>query len=131
MMGGTWKRGKAQIKDYLGLALLRADLTIVVDTVVDAKDIVHKMQDPRLFVLHDQIYVGSYHRMTPLWLIPPVLPSILDIDGVPSNATIQVPNVWESNMTVWLRTFGACTKDREIQRKGKNLNFFVDGDNEP
>jgi hypothetical protein len=130
MMGGTWKRAKTQVKDYLGLALLRADLTIVADTVVDAKDIVHKMQDPRLFVLHDQIYVGSYHRMTPLWLVPPVLPStITDNDGVPSNATIQVPNMWESNMTVWLRTFGACTKDREIQRKGKNLNFFVDADN--
>jgi hypothetical protein len=123
MMGGNWKRGRAQIKDYLGLALLRADLTIVADTVVDAKEFVHKMQDPRLFVLHDQIYVGSYHRMTPLWLVPPP-PS-----SVPSNATIQVPNLWESNMTVTLRSFGSCTKDREIQRKGKNLNYFVDAEN--
>jgi hypothetical protein len=66
--------------------------------------------------------VGSYHRMTPLWLVPP--PS-----SVPSNATIQVPNLWESNMKITLRSFGSCTKDREIQIKGKNLNYFVDAEN--
>lgn len=134
MVGGNWPRRKAQVKDFLGLALLRADLTIVADTVVDAKEIVHKMQDPRLFVLHDQIYVGSYHRMTPLWLVqPPVALFENNSHGVPgvvpSNATIQAPNLWKSHMTVFLRTFGSCTADREIQRKGKNLNYFVDAEN--
>jgi hypothetical protein len=123
MVDGNWPRRKAQVIDYLGLALLRADLTIIADTVVDAKEFVHKMQDPRLFVLHDQIYVGSYHRMTPLWLVPP------SENIVPSNATIQLANLWESSMKITLRSFGACTKDREIQRKGKNLNFFVDAEN--
>ena len=60
-------------KSYLGLALLRADLSIITDVVVDFSDASPKyhMEDFRLFVLKGQIYVTSYTDMVPIWLVPP------------------------------------------------------------
>lgn len=120
-VGGNWPRRPGQVKDYVGLALLRADLSICAETVIDAKAVTHKLQDVRLYVLQNQIYLGSYHRMTPLWVVPPV--------HLPPNETMTVPGLWESSLAVTMRTFGSCSKDREVQRKGKNLNYFVDADN--
>lgn len=64
MIGGSWKDRPKQ-KDYLALALLRSDLSIIQDVVVDFPP--HRLQDDfRLFVLHGQVYVGSRCWIAPV-----------------------------------------------------------------
>ena len=88
LIGGSWPR--PLVWDYLGLALLDSNLSILQDTVIDAINVTHRMQDPRLFVLHDQIYLTSYHRIHPLWVVPPTN----------LTNTTPVPNMYPSDMRV-------------------------------
>jgi len=133
MIGGQdlkqWVKSTA--KNYLGLALLRSDLTVIQDAVVDAKEFMHKFIDARLHVIHGQIYVSSYHRIHPIWIVPP---GDLPVNYTENGMTVfpfavQLRNVWPSNLTVTMRRHGSCTKDRMLQLAGKNLQYFVDADN--
>jgi hypothetical protein len=130
MIGGVWDKWAAG-KNYLGLALLRSDLTVIRDTVVDAKEYMHRFTDPRLHVIHDQIYVTSYHRIHPIWIVPPRdLPANYTENGKALFPfTVELSNVWPSEMTITMRRHGSCTKDRMLQLGGKNFQYFVDADN--
>ena len=119
MIGGSWQSRPKQ-RDYLALALLRSDLSILQDVVVDLPKQCGFKEDFRLFVLHGQVFLGSYCWMAPLWLSNPrslegkqvlrqVFPSALRV-------------VMGKNMT-WCSSYW---KDWE---SSKNLNYFVDADN--
>jgi hypothetical protein len=130
MIGGDWRKWTAQ-KNHLGLALLRSDLSVIRDTVVDAKEYMHRFTDPRLHVIHDQIYISSYHRIHPIWIVPPPdLPANYTENGKALFPfTVELSKVWPSEMTITMRRHGSCTKDRMLQLSGKNLQYFVDADN--
>jgi hypothetical protein len=131
MIGGDWEKWTAK-KNYLGLALLRSDLSVIRDTVVDAKEYMHRFTDPRLHVIHEQIYVTSYHRIHPIWIVPPHdLPAnyIADNGQALFPFTVELSNVWPSEMTITMRRHGSCTQARMLQLAGKNFQYFVDADN--
>jgi hypothetical protein len=125
MIGGQWPRPKSQ--DYLGLALLRHDLSIIVDVVLDKNSnspnnsVLQAMEDYRLFVLNEQIYVASYHRIVPLWLVaPPFVPNAQE----DADVVVPLDNKFPSILTVHARTFASCAGNN-----GKNINYFVDSHN--
>jgi hypothetical protein len=131
MIGGSWPR--PQSKNWLGLALLNANLEIVWDLATDIGAQVrnHRIEDFRLFLLHNQIYVSSFQLVFPLWLVAtnetrqipcydcmPLAP----VDG--GNTNTNTPKV-----TAWVRPWPSCSADTHTRRTGKNLNYFVDGHN--
>ena len=117
LMGGS---SRPADKEYLGLALLDKDLQILRETIIDAVPTMHRLQDARLFALKGQIYVASYHRIFPIWIVPPLHTSF---ETVVHHSMFQKN---EGNMPVTFRKFAACTADRATQKGGKNLNYFVD-----
>lgn len=119
LMGGQ----KAPMKDWLGLALLRQDLTVIQDVVVDLKK-AHfaSAQDFRLFVLHDQLYISSYDILAPLWLIPPL----------GATNTMILPIVF-GDLEIAVRDFVSCAPCNKKNHRGycgKNMNYFVDANQE-
>lgn len=128
MVGGLWHEWKGG-NNYLGLALLRNDFSVIADMVVDAKQYMHRFTDPRLHVLHDQVYVTSYQRVHPIWLNPPPdLPEIFT-DGKESFPfAVSLPGLWDNPFNVTMRRYGSCSSDRNIQKAGKNLQYFIDAD---
>lgn len=123
MLGGSWTNRPKKSLEYLGLAILDEKLNILVETVVDTKDVMHKMEDVRLSVLHGQIYISSFATIHPLWIIPPVSEKIFSLPSIyPSHLTSR-------NFTVAIRQMGSCTRDGRAQSRGKNLNYFVDSQN--
>jgi hypothetical protein len=105
--------------DWLGLALLDADLAIVKDTVVNMKAVGFAFaEDFRLFVLKGGLYIASLDQIAPIWLQnPPVTPTRLTIPTV-FDGTNPFP--------VYIRSFASCapcSKRRGLC--GKNFNFFI------
>ena len=127
MMNGP--RSSVSHTEYLGLAILDENLTILKELVVDMKKFMYRFQDPRLFVLNDQLYIGSYHSIRPLWLTLPTmdqknigkLSHVWHDDEIPKKLLIKGITVGKS---------GYCSKDTKTQKSGKNLNYFVDSKND-
>ncbi len=78
LLGGSWEKALSLRTDYLGVALLRADLTILADTVVsfggsnDAnplKRVFPKYDDYRVINLHEQLYLSTGNRIAPLYIV--------------------------------------------------------------
>jgi hypothetical protein len=136
MIGGSWPRPAS--KNWLGLALLNANLEIVWDFVTDLGTQIQRLrvEDYRLFALHDQIYVTTFQLVFPIWLGFANTDSsdnnkrpcddckaLTPMDGANSSRS-STPNV-----TVWIRKWPSCSADMKTRRTGKNLNYFVDGHN--
>lgn len=126
------EKGKAVRPDYVGFAVLDKDLRIVREMVVDIKHYTPKFQDPRLFVLHGQMFVSSYLSLIPLWLYTPNRTGgnrNADSDGIQT-----IGHLWKENdgneMTVTIADTAHCSKDQKVRLKGKNLNYFVDDKNQ-
>ena len=115
-------------KSHLGLALLRDDLSIIVDVVVDINDAnsQYRMEDFRLFVLKGQIYVTSYTEMVPMWLVPPPddggmngnVPLVTKLEPVFTQSKVGS----NSTMEVSMRTYSSCI----LIIDGKNINYYHD-----
>lgn len=127
MMNGP--RSTVKHTEYLGLAILDENLTILQELVVDMKRIMYRFQDPRLFVLNDQLYVGSYHSIRPLWLTRPTMDReyIAELNHVWPDAELPEARLLK-DVTVGKK--GYCSKDARTQSTGKNLNYFIDSNNE-
>lgn len=114
-----WRRGRELVpEDYLGLALLDEHLQVIKSVVVDVQSIIPEAEDFRLFVLDDQVYLGTADVLTPLWLN----------ESVP--ASVQVPNVFGTDLGVYVHSNVSCVPCQRIIPGicGKNLNYFtVDG----
>lgn len=122
------KAGQPRQKDYLGLALLSRNLTIVTNFVVDVKQHQKNAEDFRLFVLHDQLFLSSSDWIAPIWIQHPddaVDPEVMkhrtvisfvfgdDSDHNPLSLSVYMRNQW--SCVPCGRPHGPC---------GKNLNFF-------
>jgi hypothetical protein len=101
-----------------GFSLLRADLSVIQETVIRFDDYPHQFNDLRLHNVFDQLYISSHDWIAPIWLIAPK-----DMFG-----KMTIHNEFlTTNMTI---TFGLekhCCTSGECQ--GKNFNYFVDGNN--
>ena len=120
MIGGSWPRPKHV--NYAGFALLRSDLTIIQDTVVDFKKAGgYVVEDFRIFVLNDNLYVSSFDFIFPIWLVEPFDAK----DAVVLNQ--RFPSNMQSEMVLFGRSYKSCVPFRDKSRqRGKNMNFFVD-----
>ena len=116
MIGGSWPRPK-QV-DYAGIALLRSDLTIIQDTVVDFRKAGGNIvEDFRIFVLNDNLYVSSFDFIFPIWLVEPV----------DAKDTVILNQRFPSNMQIFGRSYKSCVPFHEKGTSaGKNMSFFVD-----
>jgi hypothetical protein len=103
-------------KNWLGLALLRQDMTVIQDVVVDLKKArFHSAEDFRLFVLNDQLFVSSYDQITPLWLVH-------STDAVDQHV---LPVIF-GDLYVAVRFYPSCAPcERKRGYCGKNVNFLV------
>lgn len=130
MYGGSWDQ-KPPVQDYLAIALLRSDLSIIVDVVVDVKasGIFQTFaEDFRLFVLDDQLYVASYDLIAPLRITtkPTHNGQSSQPAGDQDGDYIPLKNVYPSKMALSMRSFPSCPvcHNRPNKRCGKNLNYF-------
>jgi hypothetical protein len=131
MMNGPRSSVKKHV-EYLGLAVLNGNLEIVKEIVVNVKVVMKYFQDPRLFVLNDQLFVGSYQNLRPLWLSPAT---------ATTNDTAVLLHAWpkkdvddmEPNRlmdSIVMGKTGPCSTDRKTQKSGKNLHYFNDANND-
>jgi hypothetical protein len=120
MASKTWPKKKP--RQYLGLAFLDARLTILQDTMLEVRSTMPRYEDPRLFVLHDQLYLGSFAHLRQVYVVPP--PEGADHDFVPVSTVSN-----HTNLTLYVHNRVCGSRDYRIRRVGKNLVYFVDADN--
>lgn len=119
-------------KNYLALAVLREDFSIIEDVVIDFSSeividitkslknilLVHEFEDTRLFVLHNQIYLALSKDIIPV-----------SISSQPEKNEDQLDlspyYMFPSNLLVTLRNFKSC----HFEPVGKNFKYFVDARN--
>jgi hypothetical protein len=123
MLGGSWENRPKKSIEYLGIALLDKKLNIVAETMVDTKDVMDKMEDVRVSMLHDQIYISSFASIHPLWIMPPASEKVVSLRSIRQNQS------YSQHFTVAIRKIASCTRDGRTQSRGKNLNYFVDAQN--
>jgi hypothetical protein len=78
------------------------------------------------------IYVTCFHRIHPIWIIPPHdLPANFTENGRACfRFTVELSNVRPSEMAITMRRHGSCAKDRMLQLVGgKNFQYFINADN--
>jgi len=61
-----YRKGHTRDKKYAGFALLRSNLSVIQDTILVSLNFI---QDPRIFNIFDQLYVTSYTKIKPIWLV--------------------------------------------------------------
>jgi len=142
MNDGNWKKYK---EDYLGLALLRDDLSIIADAMYSLdSDMFDVSQDFRLHSLHDQIYLSSFKFVAPLWIH--YAPTVTTSTNTNNNATTMLEHWKHSNHHRELTPLhankkgdhfvmsrilvGLGSKKTSNNNKDKNLQYFVNAKNE-
>lgn len=104
--------------NYLGLALLDSNLTMLSNQVVDVRRHFQSVEDFRLFSLNHQLYLSSLDELVPLWLL-----------GAPNGTTRVAPVVFGGTSASWQVSLGhhalcaPCSKARGAC--GKNVQYFV------
>jgi hypothetical protein len=102
----------------IGLSLLRSDLSVIRETVIRFEHEVRDLNDVRLHNVRGQLYMSSHTWIAPIWVIEP--------NYMHGKKTLH-NEFLTSNMTI---TFGIdkhCCTSKTC--KGKNFNYFVDGNN--
>lgn len=125
MYGGSWDR-KPPVKNFLALALLRDDLSIIEDVVVDIKSsgvFQHFAEDFRLFLFENEIYLGSFDLIAPILITrhPESKGTATGMDGY-----TLLMNVFPSPLKIAIRAFPSCPVclNRPNKQCGKNFNYF-------
>ena len=108
-------------KDWLGLAMLTANLEIITDVVVDLRAVLRGAQDFRLFLLDtagdsEQIYIGSNDVLVPLWL---------DLNDKKKTALTRIPSVFGDGFEAWVDPTILCAPCGKPRMCGKNFHFFT------
>jgi hypothetical protein len=131
MLGHFESNQRPRQVDYLGLALLRNDLSILQDVVLEPRLVVarSRLEDFRLFVFppHQQIVVTSFDFIFPIWLQN----NTLFAPNLDQGEMVEIPQYAPSAMHVYTRTAAAaCTPFiKPGTGSNKNINYFVDETN--
>lgn len=146
MIGGDWETRPKEM-NYLGLALLRRDLSIIDETIVTPtrQFFAGIWEDFRLFLLNDQIYLTSFCHLVPLWIHVEDggdggdgTDKVPLADELPKQQYIAeraiLPNATQativSNMHVILgKKVTRCAWKRGERIQAKNINYFIDPSN--
>ena len=138
--GGDWEIAKKIPRtNYLGLAILADDLTILADVVVLMNQTVishvayKKYSDVRLFTIHDHLYLSSSTNIGRLQLQLPgspnnkVSPTSAGLDG----EYVQLEHLdTDLQFAVHLHRKPSCpARYSKSEQASKNLLYFVDDDN--
>jgi len=111
-------------KNYLGVALIDANLSILTNVVVKLVGFA-AAEDYRVFVLHGQLYVTSNDQIAPIWL---------NLTNENRRDAVELPTVFgndKNDLTVFVRSFPSCAPcERQRGFCGKNLNYFVSHTNQ-
>ena len=133
LIGGEWISDRIpEKKDYLGLALLRKDLSFIEEVIVDLPRRFRKREDFRLFLLYDQIFLGSYCKMTPLFISHKSDSKRTDsINDQESRPLVEAQNVFPSPLKVKIAIdYTQCAKEPSDNKHSKNLNYFINSRNQ-
>jgi hypothetical protein len=114
------KKVQTNAEDYLGLALLRSDLSVIQDAVMDLKSTGLSASDYRLFALKDQLYITGANLIAPVWL---KLPTPLPEREKDIKVLYDMFKKKKSGLSLAVRTFTSCCKSEKCQ--GKNFNYFL------
>jgi hypothetical protein len=120
LYGGRWDR-KPPTQDFLALALLRSDLSIIDDVVVDMKAgkvFQNFAEDFRLFVFREELFVASYD------LIAPIHIRLVSHANTAIQGYLTLQNLFPSKLEVSIRQFPSCPACLSKKQCGKNLNYF-------
>ena len=102
-------------RNYIGIALLDAQLQILQETTIDPAGKLGRFEDFRLFVLHNELYLTSFDWLRRFWIIAP-----------PTLATVAViPSLTPSNWTITVEIFSRCSRDEHLRNHAKNLVYFT------
>lgn len=124
MIGGSWEK-RPKRESYLAIGLLREDLSLLGDVVVDLPQSFGKREDFRLFVLHGQLYLSCECRLVEIFIGTQVAPPPSDPKKQPT-----LDSVFPSDLVVSTRKLVIhCSNDDNIKSFAKNLNYFVDARN--
>jgi hypothetical protein len=137
--------------DYLGLALLREDLSVLADGVFSFRNVspalrrvIPGFQDYRIFNLHEELYLSTQNRIVPMYVSVFDIITISDTANEPNNVSneqvppnfLQVPQAFSNNTSpngpilhLWIRDFASCPVYGKGLDGSKNLLYFVDGQN--
>jgi len=121
LLGGDWDARPKSVS-YMGLALLRSDLSIVDDVVLDISTAdFFAGEDFRLFLLHGDIYVGTFGFVSRLWIKKPkaMQSRMLCKHLFPGKSSMEV---------VLAKHHVMSTTNPAIKKKAKNINWFVGED---
>jgi hypothetical protein len=128
LYGGSWDR-KPPTQDFLALALLRSDLSIIDDVVVDikaSKVFQHFAEDFRLFVFREELFVATYD------LIAPIHIRLATHETTAKQGYLTMRNLFPSKLEVSIRQFSSCPvcpHNSPKKQCGKNLNYFGGDEN--
>jgi hypothetical protein len=113
---------KSDFVDLAGIALLRADFSIVEEAFFDLRRVIKRDQDMRLFVFppekgskESRIYIAAFHEVSRLWLRPPEQP-----EG--KRVFYDYFEKGENPFAIFLEDKAACC----TSCSGKNFNYFLD-----
>lgn len=118
-----------QHSNYLGLAVLNERLEILQETTVLFSDVLRKAEDYRLFVLNDELYVGSFAHLFHFWIGRPgndTASRSLPAKTNGRDVTI-LRSLSPSNLTITVRRSKLSSRDRNVLCCGKSLSYFTDG----
>jgi len=108
----------------LGLALLREDLTVIDDVVLETSKSLGDKSDYRLFLLRGQMYLTTFTRIAPIWLNKPSLHNNTHHNGS-NNTILERKDLFDPDahkMTMYLREVCSCCQSTRCG--GKNFQYF-------
>ena len=129
MYGGSWDK-KPPVQNYLALAFLRSDLSIVEDVVVDVKASTvfgDFAEDFRLFVLRGKLHVASFDLIAPIQITRKGSSDTSEGE----QGYVPIKNVFPSNLQLYMRDFASCPvcHNRPNKRCGKKFNYLEEHNN--
>jgi hypothetical protein len=115
-------------REYLGIAYLRADLSIIKDFTVDLHAATLRWQDVRLFNLAGKLYITGKDFIAPVWINVPADIALIALKDkkymrVLHDMFQKEEDQTENDLTISMRSFTSCCSSPSC--KGKNFNYFI------
>jgi hypothetical protein len=114
----------------MGIAFLRADLSIIRDFTVDLHEAQFRWQDVRLFNLAGKLYITGMSSIAPVWINVPADVALIARKNKKYMTVLydmfqKKEDRTENDLTLSLRAFKSCCSSPSCN--GKNFNYFIGG----
>jgi hypothetical protein len=120
------ERNSIRHRNYIGFAVLDSDLNILQEATVDPSNPLRRVEDFRLFVLRNDLYVASYQSLHRLWIRNPPVDKRQYVT-VSALAKPQAGFNGSSNspLMIYVEKFRRCSRDPDVGRTAKSLTYFT------